>query len=83
MLLVTHDPDYAEKLPPGAVDLVLSGHTHGGQVTLFGRWAFYVPSEYGQKYRTGMVKNAATTSSSPTASGPARSRRSGSSPGRR
>jgi predicted MPP superfamily phosphohydrolase len=61
VILVSHEPDYAEKLPADAVDLVLSGHTHGGQVAIFGKWAFYVPSDYGQKYRTGMVKNDVTT----------------------
>jgi predicted MPP superfamily phosphohydrolase len=61
VLLLSHEPDYAEVLPDDVIDLVLSGHTHGGQVTLFGRWAFIVPSEYGQKYRTGMVQNGATT----------------------
>jgi predicted MPP superfamily phosphohydrolase len=61
VLLVSHNPDYSEDLPAGAVDLVLSGHTHGGQVTLFGSWGFLVPSIYGQKYRTGVVKNEATT----------------------
>jgi uncharacterized protein len=61
VLLLSHEPDYAEDLPAGAIDLVMSGHTHGGQVTLFGRWAFKVPSKYGQKYRTGMVKTDLTT----------------------
>jgi predicted MPP superfamily phosphohydrolase len=61
VLLVSHNPDFSESLPPGAVDLMLSGHTHGGQVTVFGQWAPYVPSSYGQKYRTGMVSNSATT----------------------
>lgn len=61
VLLVSHNPDYAEELPTGAVDLVLSGHTHGGQVSILGLWAPYVPSEYGQKYRTGLVTTDATT----------------------
>ncbi len=61
VLLISHSPDFAEDLPAGAVDLVVSGHTHGGQVTLFGLWAPYIPSEYGQKYRTGMVTNEVTT----------------------
>jgi predicted MPP superfamily phosphohydrolase len=61
VILVSHNPDYAETLPTGAVDLVLSGHTHGGQVTLFGGYAFYLPSDYGQKYRTGVVQNGSTT----------------------
>jgi predicted MPP superfamily phosphohydrolase len=61
VLLASHNPDFSERIPAGTVDLVLSGHTHGGQVTLFGLWAFHVPSEFGQKYRTGMVVNDTTT----------------------
>jgi len=61
VLLVSHNPDFSEDLPPDAVDLVLSGHTHGGQVTIFGSWGLRVPSEYGQKYRTGIVENDVTT----------------------
>jgi uncharacterized protein len=61
VVLASHEPDFAEELQPGTVDLVLSGHTHGGQMTFFGLWAPFVPSEYGQKYRTGVVLNGATT----------------------
>lgn len=61
VLLISHNPDFAETLPAGAVDLVVAGHTHGGQVTLFGLWAPYLPSEYGQKYRTGLVETEVTT----------------------
>lgn len=61
VLLVSHNPDYSEELPRGAVDLVLSGHTHGGQVTLFGVWALDTHSKYGLRYLTGMVKNGVTT----------------------
>jgi predicted MPP superfamily phosphohydrolase len=61
VLLVSHNPDFSEDLPQGAVDLVLSGHTHGGQITLLGAWGLLVPSDYGQKYRTGIVKNDVTT----------------------
>ncbi len=56
-VLVSHNPDFAEKLPPeylGYFDIILSGHTHGGQITFFG-YAPVLPSEYGQKYRTGTV----------------------------
>jgi len=61
VLLVSHNPDFAEEVPNGAVDLVLSGHTHGGQITFFGLWAPYVPSNYGQKYRTGLVSRDSLT----------------------
>lgn len=61
VLLVSHNPDYSERIPEDAVDLVLSGHTHGGQISFFGLWAPYVPSDFGQKYRTGVVVNDVTT----------------------
>ncbi len=61
VLLLSHHPDFSEELPKDAVDLVLSGHTHGGQITLAGMWALHVPSDYGDKYRTGMVQNDVTT----------------------
>ncbi|MBK5720523.1 metallophosphoesterase [Dysgonomonas sp. Marseille-P4677] len=59
-ILLSHNPDYMENLNSNLVDLVLSGHTHGGQITLLGLWAPIMPSsmhpEYlqtGQKYRYG------------------------------
>ncbi len=42
-LVLLHDPGAFKHLPEGAADLVLSGHTHGGQVglvTLGLRWTF-------------------------------------------
>ncbi|NLV40364.1 MAG: metallophosphoesterase [Candidatus Hydrogenedentes bacterium] len=62
-LLLAHNPDYAETLPPGAVDLVLSGHTHDGQATVLGLWSPFIgiPSTHGQKYRAGRVDNGRTT----------------------
>jgi predicted MPP superfamily phosphohydrolase len=53
VLLVSHNPDFVEQLAPGQIDLVLSGHTHGGQVTFFGLWAPLVPSDFGQRFRSG------------------------------
>ena len=53
-ILISHNPDYIEKMDKEFVDLTLSGHTHGGQVTLFGLWAPKLPSKYGQKYRYGL-----------------------------
>jgi len=53
VLLVSHSPDYALDITGDKVDLLLSGHTHGGQVTLFGLYAPKVPSRYGQRFRTG------------------------------
>ncbi len=53
-ILISHNPDYIENLKTDRIDLTLSGHTHGGQVTLFGLWAPILPSKYGQKYRYGL-----------------------------
>jgi hypothetical protein len=54
-LLVSHNPDFAERLRDKRVGLVLSGHTHGGQV-VFPGGAPFVPSQYGQKYLRGLVQ---------------------------
>jgi predicted MPP superfamily phosphohydrolase len=58
VILVNHSPDVAEALGDSPVDLVLAGHTHGGQVAVFGLWAPFIPSRYGQKYRAGLVLDA-------------------------
>ena len=52
---MTHNPDLVERVRDERVDLVLSGHTHGGQVVLPFVGAPVLPSRYGQKYRAGMV----------------------------
>jgi len=59
-LLVSHNPDFAEKLWDSRVGLVLSGHTHGGQVYIPGYGAPIVPSRYGQKYLHGLVQAPVT-----------------------
>ena len=33
-ILLAHEPDFADWVPPGRVDLQLSGHSHGGQIVL-------------------------------------------------
>ena len=55
VILLSHNPDYAENMETDNVDLVLSGHTHGGQVTFFGLWAPYTNSGLGQKYMSGLI----------------------------
>ncbi len=59
-LVVSHNPDVAEKLRDPRVGLMLSGHTHGGQV-VFPGGAPFVPSHYGQKYLHGVCQAPATT----------------------
>lgn len=56
-LLMSHNPDYAEKMPAGyRTDLMISGHTHGGQVALPIYGPPVLPSKYGQKYAAGLVQ---------------------------
>lgn len=57
VIMLVHTPDYAQDADISNTDLVLAGHTHGGQVTLFGIYAPVIPSKYGQRFRTGMKLN--------------------------
>jgi predicted MPP superfamily phosphohydrolase len=53
-ILLAHEPDIFPEVPD-RVSLTLSGHTHGGQVRLFG-WSPQVPSRYGNRYAYGHVR---------------------------
>ena len=53
-VVMTHNPDYVERIRDRRVDLVLSGHTHGGQVVFPFVGALVTSSRYGQKYVSGM-----------------------------
>jgi predicted MPP superfamily phosphohydrolase len=52
-ILLAHEPDIFPKVPR-RVSLTLAGHTHGGQVRLFG-WSPVVPSQFGNRYAYGHV----------------------------
>jgi predicted MPP superfamily phosphohydrolase len=54
IILLAHEPDIMPRVPE-RVSLVLSGHTHGGQVRLLG-WSPVVPSRYGNRYAYGHVR---------------------------
>jgi uncharacterized protein len=54
VILLAHEPDVAPRVP-SRVALQLSGHTHGGQVRLFG-WSPVVPSRYGNRLAYGHAK---------------------------
>ena len=54
MVLLAHEPDVAMRVP-ARVALQLSGHTHGGQIRLFG-WSPVVPTRYGKKFAYGHAR---------------------------
>lgn len=54
-ILLTHTSDVFPKVPSD-VNLTLAGHTHGGQVRLPLLGALIVPSDYGDKYATGLIE---------------------------
>ncbi|AWN50758.1 metallophosphoesterase [Methylobacterium sp. 17Sr1-1] len=56
MILLAHEPDIFAEVP-ARVALTLSGHTHGGQVRLFG-WSPVVNSRYPGRYVYGHVREA-------------------------
>ncbi len=50
---LAHEPDMFANMP-ARVSLTLSGHTHGGQVRIFGR-APFTPSHYGRSHSYGHI----------------------------
>jgi predicted MPP superfamily phosphohydrolase len=53
VILMIHEPDAFTQVP-ARVSLTLAGHTHGGQVRLFG-YSPVVPSAYGNRFAYGLV----------------------------
>ncbi len=53
VILMAHEPDIFPQVP-ARVSLTLSGHTHGGQISLFG-YTPIVPSLYGSRYAYGHI----------------------------
>ena len=61
VLLISHNPDVSMTQDTTGVDLILSGHTHGGQLNFFGRWSLglesRVISDYGEKFHGGWAQS--------------------------
>lgn len=53
VILLAHEPDIFPQVP-ARVSLTLSGHTHGGQITIF-NYSPMVPSKYGSRYIYGHI----------------------------
>lgn len=66
VLLISHNPDATMLQDTKGVDLILCGHTHGGQISFFGFWApFFALTKsvttYGQRFRSGWSRSLAGT----------------------
>ena len=59
-ILLSHTPDNYPWAKTHSVDLMLSGHNHGGQVRLPLLGAIYTPSSFGTKYAGGTFWEAPT-----------------------
>jgi len=62
VLLLTHNADITMSQPTSGIDLVVSGHTHGGHVTFFGLWApaltlSRVVTRYGRRFMSGWAES--------------------------
>jgi hypothetical protein len=57
-ILLSHYPNWSEKISGARFDLILSGHSHGGQVRLPGVGALLTPSGVG-RFELGMFETAA------------------------
>lgn len=59
VILMAHEPDILHEVARYNVDLMLSGHTHGGQVRLPFLPPFVLPP-YGQRYVEGLFRHGPT-----------------------
>ena len=53
-LFLSHSPDAIAWARSSAIDLMLAGHTHGGQIRVPGLGPIYSPSLYGGRYASGL-----------------------------
>ena len=63
VLLLSHSPDLSMQQSTDGIDLILSGHTHAGQITFFG-YPFYLIygslpiTDYGTRFAYGFARSA-------------------------
>ena len=55
-ILLAHSPDIIDNLQGEKIDLILTGHTHGGQIVLPFIKPFWVPTKNRGKYASGLFE---------------------------
>lgn len=61
VLLISHNPDLSMRQPTAGIDLMLSGHTHGGQITFLGFPMYLLRgsiTHYGTRFGHGFASSA-------------------------
>lgn len=56
VILAYHNPNYFPQINHTRTDLSLAGHTHGGQINLFGYAPRVQPAENGKQYLSGLYE---------------------------
>lgn len=65
-ILISHNPGFSRKIrPEHGIDLVLSGHTHGGQIRLFGFGPYKKGTLNRENHRTTLISNGYGTTGVP------------------
>lgn len=55
-IVIAHSPEVFKKIKEKNVDLVLTGHTHGGQINIPFVIEFFLPLKYDRKYKSGLFE---------------------------
>jgi len=59
-ILIAHSPEIFRKVREKNIDLVLVGHTHGGQINIPFITDLFSPVKYDKKYKSGLFKEDST-----------------------
>jgi len=59
-IMLAHSPEIFRRVKDQNIDLILTGHTHGGQVNIPFITNLFLPVKYDRKYKSGLFKEDST-----------------------